>query len=181
MIIHGSFVQFVFKKIEPMTINDKMLVVIRKIALAKKEAKKACNQIAAYEIDQQINKLTDELVSLYEENKNIAVQNTIPESKDGFKYCILRCKWSKMKDNPRDDFDRECTCKNECKDFDQFEIDSDEPHVVFYEKSADPYDTIKCSICGAVFDITKHEIRRSLLGRKYIYCHECGMKLRIKD
>lgn len=44
-----------------------MLEVIKRIALAKKEAKKACNQIAAYEIDQQINKLTDELVALYEE------------------------------------------------------------------------------------------------------------------
>ena len=42
-----------------MTTNNKMLEVIRKIALAKKEAKKACNQIAAYEIDLQINKLTD--------------------------------------------------------------------------------------------------------------------------
>lgn len=46
-----------------------MLEAIRKIAMAKKEAKKACNQIAAYEIDQQINKLTDELVSLYEESE----------------------------------------------------------------------------------------------------------------
>ena len=52
-----------------MTINDKMLEVIRKIALAKKEAKKACNQIAAYEIDQQIRKLTDELVALYEQTE----------------------------------------------------------------------------------------------------------------
>lgn len=50
-----------------MTINEKMLEVIRKIALAKKEAKNACNQIAAYEIDQQIRKLTDELVALYED------------------------------------------------------------------------------------------------------------------
>ena len=52
-----------------MTINDKMLEVIKRIALAKKEAKKACNQIAAYEIDQQINKLTDELIALYEESE----------------------------------------------------------------------------------------------------------------
>lgn len=44
-----------------------MLEVIRKIAQAKKYAKKACNQIAAYEIDQQIRKFTDELVALYEQ------------------------------------------------------------------------------------------------------------------
>lgn len=50
-----------------MATTDKMLEVIRKIALAKKEERKACNQIAAYEIDQQIRKLTDELVALYEE------------------------------------------------------------------------------------------------------------------
>lgn len=50
-----------------MTINDKMLEVIKRIARAKKEAKKACNQIAAYEIDHQIRKLTDELIALYEE------------------------------------------------------------------------------------------------------------------
>lgn len=47
-----------------MATNDKMLEVIRKIAQAKKEAKKACNQIAAYEINQQIRKFTDELVAL---------------------------------------------------------------------------------------------------------------------
>lgn len=52
-----------------MTINDKLLEVIKRIALAKKEAKKACNQIAAYEIDQQIRKLTDELIALYEETE----------------------------------------------------------------------------------------------------------------
>ena len=52
-----------------MTINDKLLEVIRKIALAKKEAKKACNQIAAYEIEQQIRKLTNELVALYEQTE----------------------------------------------------------------------------------------------------------------
>lgn len=46
-----------------------MLEVIKRIALAKKEAKKACNQIAAYEIDQQIRKLTDELVALYEQTE----------------------------------------------------------------------------------------------------------------
>lgn len=50
-----------------METNGKMIEVIRKIVLAKKEAKEACNQIAAYEIDQQIRKLTDELVSLYAE------------------------------------------------------------------------------------------------------------------
>ena len=48
--------------------NGKMIEIIRKIALAKKEAKKACNQIAAYEIGQQINKLTDRLVDLYADN-----------------------------------------------------------------------------------------------------------------
>ena len=52
-----------------MAINDKMLEVIKRIAQAKKEAKTACNQIAAYEIDQQIRKLTDELVTLYEETE----------------------------------------------------------------------------------------------------------------
>lgn len=50
-----------------MTINYKMLEVIKRIANAKKEEKFACNQIAAYEIDQQIRKLTDDLVTLYEE------------------------------------------------------------------------------------------------------------------
>lgn len=52
-----------------MTISDKMLEVIKRIAQAKKEAKKACNQIAAYEIEQQIRKLTDELVALYEQTE----------------------------------------------------------------------------------------------------------------
>ena len=105
-----------------MTINDKMLEVIKRIALAKKEAKKACNQIAAYEIDQQIRKLTDELVALYEESEQQSAS-----------------------------------------------------------QQQEPYDTIKCPLCGEVFDITEHEIRRSLIGRKYIYCHGCGRKLGIKD
>lgn len=52
-----------------METNDKMIEVIKKIALTKKEAKRACNQIAAYEIEQQIRKLTDELVALYEEGE----------------------------------------------------------------------------------------------------------------
>lgn len=55
--------------IENMKNNDKLLEVIRKIAIAKKEAKKVSNQIAAYEIDQQIRKLTYELVALYEESE----------------------------------------------------------------------------------------------------------------
>ena len=96
--------------------------VIKRIALAKKEAKNACNQIAAYEIDQQINKLTDELVSLYEESEQQSVS-----------------------------------------------------------QQQEPYDTILCPLCGEVFDITEYEIRRSLIGRKYIYCHGCGRRLGIKD
>lgn len=51
-----------------MTLNNRMIEVISKIAKAKKELKTACNQIAAYEIEQQINKLIDELVALYESN-----------------------------------------------------------------------------------------------------------------
>lgn len=45
-----------------------MLDVIKKIALTKKDARKACNQIAYYEFEQKINKLTDKLVDLYEGN-----------------------------------------------------------------------------------------------------------------
>lgn len=56
-----------------MPTTDKMLEVIKKIALAKKEAKKACNQIAAYEYEQDIKKLTDELVALYGESKDKTV------------------------------------------------------------------------------------------------------------
>lgn len=41
------------------------------------------------------------------------------------------------------------------------------------------YDTILCPLCNNVFDITEYEIRRSLLGRKYIHCHNCGKKLLI--
>lgn len=44
-----------------MFVNDKTLEVIKRISLAKKKAKKACNQISAYEIEQQIRKLVDEL------------------------------------------------------------------------------------------------------------------------
>lgn len=52
---------------KPMSTNDKMLEVIKKIALAKKESKKTFNQVAAYEYEQDVKKLTDELVALYEE------------------------------------------------------------------------------------------------------------------
>ena len=105
-----------------MIINDKLLEVIKRIALAKKEAKKACTQIAAYEYEQDINKLTDELVSLYEESEQQSAS-----------------------------------------------------------QRQEPYATIECPICGEVFDITEYEIRRSIIGRKYIYCHGCGRKLGIKD
>lgn len=43
-----------------------MLEVIRKIAKAEEEYKKAINQIAAYEYEREIRKLTDELVGLYD-------------------------------------------------------------------------------------------------------------------
>lgn len=99
-----------------------MLEVIKKIAEAKKDMKNAYNQIAAYEIEQQINKLTDELVSLYEESEQQSAS-----------------------------------------------------------QQQEPYDTIGCPLCGEVFDITEYEIRRSIIGRKYIYCHGCGRKLGIKD
>lgn len=105
-----------------MPTTDKMLEVIKKIALAKKESKKACNQIAAYEYEQDIKKLTDELVSLYEESEQQSAS-----------------------------------------------------------QQQEPYDTIECPLCGEVFDITEYEIRRSIIGRKYIYCHGCGRKLGIKD
>lgn len=48
--------------------ENKMLDIIKKIALAKKEARKACNQIAYYEFEQNVNKLTDKLVDLYDGN-----------------------------------------------------------------------------------------------------------------
>ena len=54
---------------KPMSTNDKMLEVIKKIALVKKESKKTFNQIAAYEYEQDVKKLTDELVALYEEQE----------------------------------------------------------------------------------------------------------------
>ena len=41
------------------------------------------------------------------------------------------------------------------------------------------YDTILCTKCRAEFDITVHEIRRSFFGREYVYCHNCGAKLRL--
>lgn len=46
---------------------ERMLAVIKKIAQTKQEVNKASNQIAAYEIGQQMGKLIDELVSLYAE------------------------------------------------------------------------------------------------------------------
>lgn len=49
-----------------MITEEKMLEVIKKIAKAKEVYKKAINQIAAYEHEQEIRKLTDELVSLYD-------------------------------------------------------------------------------------------------------------------
>lgn len=64
-----------------MTINDKMLEVIKKIAEAKKDMKKACNQIAAYEYEQNINKLTDELVDLYADNITL-YQKALKEMKE---------------------------------------------------------------------------------------------------
>lgn len=48
--------------------ENKMLDIIKKIALAKKETRKACNQIAYYEFEQNVNKLTDKLVDLYAGN-----------------------------------------------------------------------------------------------------------------
>lgn len=62
-----------------MATTDKMLEVIGKIALAKKEAKKACNQIASYEYEQDIKKLTDELVALYDASKD---RKAMPRKKD---------------------------------------------------------------------------------------------------
>lgn len=49
------------------TTIERMLAVIKKIAQTKQEVNKASNQIAAYEIGQQMGKLIDELVSLYAE------------------------------------------------------------------------------------------------------------------
>lgn len=45
-----------------------MLEVIGKLARAKKDERKACNQIASYEFEQDVKKLTDKLVDLYEGN-----------------------------------------------------------------------------------------------------------------
>lgn len=55
---------------EPMATNDKMLEVIKKIVLARKASRKAFNQIAALEYEQDVKKLTDELVALYEEHES---------------------------------------------------------------------------------------------------------------
>lgn len=54
---------------EPMATNDKMLEVIKKIASTRKASRKAFNQIAALEYEQDVNKLTDELIALYEEQE----------------------------------------------------------------------------------------------------------------
>ena len=62
--------------------EEKMLEVIKKIANAKKEAKNAINQIAAYEYEQEIGRLTDELVGLYdalERRPAVQVAKTIEE------------------------------------------------------------------------------------------------------
>lgn len=48
--------------------KNNMLEVIEEIAKANQEAKKACNQIEFYDIEQKIKKLTDELVNLYSDN-----------------------------------------------------------------------------------------------------------------
>ena len=48
--------------------ENNMLDVIKKIALTEKEAMKACNQIAYYEFEQDVKRLTDKLVDLYEGN-----------------------------------------------------------------------------------------------------------------
>lgn len=65
-----------------MTTEEKMLEVIKKIAEVKKEYKKAINQIAAYEYEQEIRKLTDELVGLHdalERRPAVQVAKTISE------------------------------------------------------------------------------------------------------
>lgn len=48
--------------------EEKMLDIIKQIALKKKEARKACNQIAYYEFEQDVKNLTDKLVGLYASN-----------------------------------------------------------------------------------------------------------------
>ena len=54
---------------EPMATSDKMIEVIKKIASARKASRKAFNQIAALEYEQDVKKLIDELVALYEEQE----------------------------------------------------------------------------------------------------------------
>lgn len=54
---------------EPVATNDKMLEVIKKIASERKASRKAFNQIAALEYEQDVNKLIDELVALYEDQE----------------------------------------------------------------------------------------------------------------
>lgn len=54
---------------KPMSTNDKMLEVIKKLVSARKKSRAAFNQIAALEYEQDVNKLIDELVALYEEQE----------------------------------------------------------------------------------------------------------------
>ena len=75
-----------------MTTKDEMFKVISKIALAKKELKKAYNQIAAYEYDQDIKKLEDELIALnkvYEHKRATLITPSFLES-NGFEVAIPR-------------------------------------------------------------------------------------------
>lgn len=62
--------------------ENKMLDIIKKIALVKKEASKACNQIAYYEFEQDVNKLTDKLVDLYEGNLALLYQKSLKEMRE---------------------------------------------------------------------------------------------------
>lgn len=69
-----------------MTTKGEMFKVISKIALAKKESKKSYNQIAAYEYDQDIKKLEDELIALnkvYEHKRATLITPSFLES-NGF-------------------------------------------------------------------------------------------------
>lgn len=88
-----------------------MLEVIKKISLANKESKKAFNQMAAYETDQQIKKLIDELVVLHEElerKQNTPITHELLE-KNGFEVAISRAilpfKTWRLKANPAFWFD----------------------------------------------------------------------------
>lgn len=72
--------------------KNNMLEVIEKIAKANQEAKKACNQIEFYDIEQQIKKLTDELVNLYSDSldsykENLDKINKLIHYDNDFEYC----------------------------------------------------------------------------------------------